>query len=160
MISKYTVIIDTRERKPLDFSSAERCQATIFRKIDTGDYTLEGYEDLLCIERKGSVNEITTNIIEKRFYAELERMRTFKYKFIVCEFPLYDVLNFPLGDPISQKVKFSTKLTPQFILKALVEIEMKYDVHIIYTGNRTNSVAYINSIFKRVLDLDGKKGGV
>ena len=42
------IIVDTREQQPWDFEFHETAKA----KLDTGDYSVEGLENILCIERK------------------------------------------------------------------------------------------------------------
>jgi hypothetical protein len=52
-IPKPVVLIDTREKPPLNFSSFPNWIAGARRqKLDVGDYSIEGMEDLLVIERK------------------------------------------------------------------------------------------------------------
>lgn len=45
-----TFIRDTREKKPYGFGDYE--VSTVDRKLDTGDYTVEGHEDEFVVERK------------------------------------------------------------------------------------------------------------
>src|SRR5688572_30972017 len=94
---RYRVIKDTREKEGWDFRETPTCLGTEERALKTGDYSLEGFEELLCIERKATPSEVAANIIQPRFYKELERMIPFKYKYIVCEFSLFDVLRYPEG---------------------------------------------------------------
>ena len=58
-------------------------------RLKTGDYTIHGMEDILCIERKNSWLELAGNIgtakARKRFIAELQRMRKFPYRLLVVE---------------------------------------------------------------------------
>jgi ERCC4-type nuclease len=81
------IIIDTREQKPWEFPG----HTTAVQKLDTGDYSVEGLEDVLCIERKQNTSEFAKNIIEKRYDDWTERMSKFKYKFLLLEFSLSDV---------------------------------------------------------------------
>jgi ERCC4-type nuclease len=59
--NNFTIIVDTREQKPWSFEN----YTTAIRKLDTGDYSIEGLEHLLCIERKRSVSEIANKIMQK-----------------------------------------------------------------------------------------------
>ena len=59
----FTIIVDTREQTPWEFGFHN----TAKRKLDTGDYSMEGYESLFTIERKRSVSEIANNLSENRF---------------------------------------------------------------------------------------------
>ena len=84
-MSKFLVVKDTREKDGWYFKESDYCQGMIDQKLDTGDYSVQGLEDVLCIERKGSVSEIANNIVDKRFDRELDRMKEFKYKFLILE---------------------------------------------------------------------------
>jgi ERCC4-type nuclease len=91
----YTVLKDTREQQGWTFEQGKFCNGTIPRALKTGDYTLLGYENVLCVERKKNVAEFAGNIVEKRFERELERMESFLYSFIICEFTLADIMAWP-----------------------------------------------------------------
>lgn len=148
----FTIIEDTREQRPLDFSKADYCKEVIRRNLETGDYSIDGLEDLVCIERKGSIGEIAGNIVQKRFFRELDRMRSFPYRYIVCEFPFSHILTYPYSSDIPKyKLKY-IKVKPQFILKKLNEITIEYGVHIIYCDDRKGAVKFISHLFKDIVD--------
>ena len=70
--SKYTVIKDTREQDGWFFSPYDKCDGMEVGTLHTGDYTLKGFEDIVCVERKASVTEIAMNLGRKKkaFYDE------------------------------------------------------------------------------------------
>ena len=45
------IIVDTREQKPYVFENQ------IIKKLEIGDYSVEGHEDCFCIERKSKADE-------------------------------------------------------------------------------------------------------
>ena len=47
----FVLLIDTREQKPL-FVSPPDGLVVKHTKVDVGDYTVEGFEDRVCVERK------------------------------------------------------------------------------------------------------------
>src|SRR5688572_1939018 len=96
----FNVLRDTREQCGWIFSRSKAISLVIDSKLETGDYTIAGLEDKLCIERKASTAEIANNICEKRFFAELDRMLIFPHRFIICEFSFKDVLDFPKNSGI------------------------------------------------------------
>ena len=104
----FTIIKDTREQDGYTFESSSSryhtCNGMISRKLDTGDYSIEGLEDKLCIERKASVVEFANNVghDQVRFLKEIERMKDFRYKFLVLEFSLTDLMKFPEGSSIPE----------------------------------------------------------
>jgi hypothetical protein len=191
---KYTVIKDTREQDGWFFSPYDRCTGMEVATMKTGDYTIKGYEDLVCIERKGSVTEIATNLGKKKkaFQAEMERMKDFDFRFILLEFSASDVLDYPLsllseqekllydyycikdirsffqlyediyGKPAESfnlpkfkrfDVVEQTKITGRYLMKSLMEISIKCDVHIVFCDSKNNAFLICNSIFKRLSDL-------
>jgi hypothetical protein len=151
MDSKYTfnIIIDTREQKPWAFASCN----TIKKKLDTGDYSIDGLENMLCIERKNSVSEIANNMSEPRFKDELDRMSNYLYKFILLEFSLQDVLNYPRGSNVPSKVWSKIKIRPPYILKYLTELQTKYNIHVIFCDNPIAAEEMAFSIIKRVNEM-------
>ena len=94
----YTVIKDTREQDGYTFEKFNgrytSCEGMIVRKLDTGDYSLVGLEDKLCIERKGRISELAINLgkDKRRFMDEITRMKEFPFKFLILEFSLEDVI--------------------------------------------------------------------
>lgn len=77
-----TAIIDTREQMPLDLQPL----ATVRGTLKTGDYSLQGYEEKVSIERKSLDDFIQCCTYQReRFERELDRLREFTYKAIVVE---------------------------------------------------------------------------
>ena len=62
----YLVIKDTREKQGWDFPQSHSCVGTSIEKLDTGDYTIDGHRDTLCVERKGSVSEFAGNLVQEK----------------------------------------------------------------------------------------------
>lgn len=143
------VLIDTREKKPLSFTDANIKSVTSI-KLDTGDYSLAGLEDKLFIERKSSFMEFYGNITEKRFWNELDRTSTFKYKFLILEFDLDFVTNFPYGCGLPKSKIPYLKVSSSFIMSAITKILIKYDIKVIFAGNENNAIKIMERIFKDV----------
>jgi hypothetical protein len=148
---RYTVVVDTREQQPLTFNATDRCAGTVVRTLKTGDYTLEGYEDLLCIERKGCTAEFAANILEDRFERELERMEAYRFPILLCQFTADDVLRFPYGSGVPRQRWGSLRVKAPFLLKRLTEIGLRYRTKVFLAGARARDLA--SSIFKRVVEL-------
>lgn len=147
----YTIIVDTREQKPWSFPE----HTTAVAKLDTGDYSIQGLEDILCIERKRNVSEIANNITEKRFADVLSRMSKYRFPFILLEFDLNDVLDFPIGSDIPKKLWDKIKIKPQFILKHLTEMCLLYNIYVIFCGSKANAEIYAESIMNKVYSKYG-----
>jgi ERCC4-type nuclease len=154
MKKKFWVIRDTREKVGFwDYPEDDRCYGTKSHKLNTGDYSVEGFENLLCIERKKTVSELVNNISEKRFKDVLQRMSTYKYKFIVLEFDLTDIARFPVGSGIPKsKWGYVSYIKPAFLLRYISELCINYGIQVIFASDKNNAEKMTYSIIKRVID--------
>jgi hypothetical protein len=124
--------------------------------IPTGDYTLQGYEEVFTIERKGHISEFAHNIFEDRFENELERLARFPHAFILFEFTMRDLLNYPVGSGIPRRRWGSLKFKGPFILKRVTEMMRDYPtIHFIFCGDAGKEMA--SSIFKRITESDSEQ---
>lgn len=146
----YTIIVDTREQRPWSFAH----RATSKTKLDTGDYSIAGMEDIIAIERKQSVNEIATNIVETRFVNVLKRLSSIKYGFILLEFDLEDIFRYPIGSNMPKHLWEKSRIKPQFIMKHVLEWQMKYNIHVLFCGDADNAEKTAEYIFDRVYKLE------
>jgi hypothetical protein len=174
--AKYTVIKDTREQDGWFFSPYDKCEGMEIQTLHTGDYTLKGHEDIVCVERKGSVSEIAMNLgrKKKQFHEEMERMKDFPFRYLILQFSASDLIDYPvslldendrqlwtrysLGEITLPKFKrFSvvknTKITGKYLLKSLLEIGIQYETQILFADNKSNAFVMCNSIFKRLTEL-------
>jgi ERCC4-type nuclease len=155
----FTVIKDTREQDGYTFlkekTSGFECLGMINKKLDTGDYSLLGFEDKICIERKASVPELATNLGKDkfRFLEEIKRMKCFPHKFIILEFSLEDVLNFPNGSGIPEEHIDSIKVSNKYMLKMLMELQLYDNIHVLFCGNRKSAKFATTSILKRINEM-------
>lgn len=151
--SNFTIIIDTREQKPWDFPE----HTISSKKLDTGDYSIEGLESILCIERKRSVSEIANNITESRFKDVLSRMSKYRFPFILLEFDLQQVLDFPVGSDIPKSVWPKVKISPKYILKCILEMSILYNIYVIFCGSKENAEIYATAIMNKVYNKYGNQ---
>ncbi len=142
------IVVDTREKQGIWNFEEE----VIVRKLRTGDYTIDGLEDFLCIERKKSVSEFSINTCEARFKDVLERMQQYRYRFIIFEFSMNDVLRFPIGSGIPKNRWDKLKLTSQFLMKRISEIQVNYEIDVIFAGDGSNAKYIAHNIMKRVYE--------
>lgn len=89
---KPCVVIDTREQSPWTFDATR--VDSVRGTLKTGDYSLAGETDKVCIERKSVGDYVNTLVNDffrkddeppKRFERELERMRYFDLCAIIVE---------------------------------------------------------------------------
>ena len=148
---KFTPIIDSREKKPFEFSP-DWCNKPIITKLDTGDYSISGLTDLVAIERKMSTSEIAINMAESRFKNVLERLKSYKYKAIVCEFSYSDVLRFPIGSGIPKYIK--TRVTNNWMNAWLANIVLNYQIPVLYADNQINANNLCFRLMKSAWELE------
>lgn len=148
--NKFKVIIDTREQQPWIF---ERTTAE-HKKLDTGDYSVEGYENILCIERKKSVSEIANNITESRFKDVIERMNKYKYAFLILEFNLNDIYRYPIGSNVPKHMWNKIKISSGFIIKNLLELQLKNNIKVLFCDNANNASKIALSLMKKVYEIE------
>ncbi len=151
----FIVIKDTREQDGYFFKEYNTCAGMVEHKLDTGDYSIQGLEDKICIERKGCVEELAINLGQKKypFLDEIERMTKFPHKFLVLEFSLEDLVKFPDETRIPNKNLASVKITGKYMLKCLFEFQLYNDIHVLFCGNKYNAFLAVSSIFKRINEM-------
>jgi ERCC4-type nuclease len=149
---QYTVVRDTREQKGYFFKKFNTCNGTIQKKLDTGDYSILGMEDKVCIERKASASELAINLGKGKFafLNEIERMRDYEHKYIVCEFSMEDLMKFPEGAKVPKELKTKVKITGKYMLRCLMEFAVFYDVHVFFAGSERGAFDLISSLLKRI----------
>ena len=140
------IFIDTSEKQPWTFDRYE--VETEPKNIFTGDYTLEGFEEELCIERKSCVSELANNITTNRFANELERMLDFKYRYLILEFDYGHIDGFPENSNIPSYLRQKSRVKGPFIIKSLTKIMSKYNIHVLPCSNRLYAEHVAYSIMK------------
>ena len=150
----FTIIIDTREQQPWTFNN----HTVANRKLDTGDSSIEGLENILCIERKKSASEFANNIVESRFKDVLMRMNQLKYSFILLEFDLEDLLVYPIGSTVPKRMWDKIKITPAFLLKNILELQLNYNVIVYFCGDSDNAEKMAEYILKKIHYIESSKG--
>jgi hypothetical protein len=149
----FTIIVDTREQLPWEFGF----HLTSKQKLDTGDYSIQGFENLFTIERKKSVSEIATNITESRFNDVLQRMGQIPHSFMLMEFTLDEVYSFPIGSDIPKKMWDKLRISGNYIMKYLIEAQLNHNIHLLFCGDSENAERTAVSIMKRIYEKYGKK---
>jgi ERCC4-type nuclease len=147
---EFTVIIDTREQQPWTFKE----HAVANRKLDTGDYSIEGLEHLLCIERKKSASEFANNIVESRFKDVVMRMSQLKYSFLLLEFDLEDLLIYPIGSTVPKRMWDKIKISPAFLLKNILELQLKHNIIVYFCGDSDNAEKMAEYILKKIFYME------
>lgn len=140
------IIIDTREQKPWKFRSP------IVAALKTGDYSVAGFEDRICIERKSCVSEIAGNFIEDRFWREMERMSTFDRKICIFEFPESLVAIYPRLSGIPKWKQKYIRVRPPFLFKCIERIRKEYGIEVVFFDQRSQAQTFAKVWLKSAVD--------
>ena len=134
----YSIAVDTRERKPLPLPTylpmmidpIRRTHCTVAvkgvpMKLETADYLCLEAPEAVVIERKGSLDEISKNVLTKagrrRFIAELERLQDCaKWPYLLFE-----------GTPATLARPTKRNPNPHLGTDALLELLLGYNVPMI-----------------------------
>jgi hypothetical protein len=134
--------------------------STSKQKLDTGDYSIVGFESIFTIERKRSVSEIANNITESRFKDVLQRMGQIPHSFMLMEFDLEEIYQFPVGSDIPKKMWDKLRISGNYIMKYLVEAQLNHNIHILFCGDAENAERTAVSIMKRIYEKYGNKNTI
>ena len=138
-----TLIVDTREKIAFDYEGDDEFAAVVHRKLDAGDYSIEGIEHLIVIERKANADELYNNFTQNkdRIYAEFERLRSHKVKIIMIEQSCEDICN-PHNYYVNKKGlnKGSINMPVAVVAANLNTLIIEYGVQVIFAGARARSM--------------------
>jgi ERCC4-type nuclease len=121
------IIIDTREQTPYDFSRypVESFTGT----LDTGDYSLAGFEDQVAVERK-ELSDIISCLGSgrERFTRELDRLRGYESAALVIESPLQ----------VIRAGKYRSSMKPEAAEQSLISIMQRYRLPVYFAQDRSD----------------------
>lgn len=133
-----TIVVDTREKDPWRFT-ARVCvkRAT----LETGDYSLAGFEGVVAIERKTREDLVNTLIHARdRFEEELRRFRSFRYAAVFVESDFGPIL---AGD-------YRSAASPRAVVSSLASIMADFGVMVVPCGSRANAAALAEDVLVRI----------
>jgi ERCC4-type nuclease len=148
-VNNITIIIDTREQHGLDFSKF-RDVDVVRQGLKTGDYSIRGYEEHICFERK-SVQDLVGTLIggHERFLREMERMRDFEAKYILVEHTPTILYSYCVKH--GWQYKFNT------IIQSLLAYACHYQVRVRFCKDREDMAKYIVEKSRKFLKEKGEK---
>lgn len=127
-----TLIIDTREQKPL--CTRVKTLPICREALKNGDYSIKGFEDQFTIERKQQSDFYSYIGSErKRTKQKLERLKTYKFKALIIE-STWDDLMIP-----GMFSSISSETARQF----LISIRVRYGIHVVLDPKRKNLEMFI-----------------
>lgn len=130
--SDITVIVDTREQRPLDLSPLKMTTSS----LPTGDYSIKGMEEVVAIERK-SLSDLIGCIGRERdrFERELHRMLAYSVRAVFVEASWLDL---ELG-------QWRSKVTPHQAQASILGW-MAWGVPFLFAGTREQSQAAMSRL--------------
>ena len=149
MKKEWTIIQDTREKKPLKFPAnlkvlddkspppKQRIVTvrlhTVVEKLEAGDYLLQGYESNTIIERKGCLREIAKNCLNHkdrvRFIKSLKKLQS------ACTHPVLMLE----GTPLEMERPCQNVPKPACAMDALMRLMREYKIEMILLPGKTYS---------------------
>jgi|HubBroStandDraft_2_1064218.scaffolds.fasta_scaffold141524_3 DNA excision repair protein ERCC-4 len=128
-MSDFTIIIDTREQRPLFFRDVE----TIRRALKTGDYSIEGCEDRVSIERK-SLEDLLSCVTSRReaFNDQMTRLLSFESKALLIEARPLDL----------EQGNWFPKVHPNAVIGTVLKWKMK-GIPVIYANGQEQAAKYV-----------------
>ena len=150
-MSDYKIIIDTREQLPL-WNKSTKTQEVLRKKLDTGDYSMEGYENKFAIERKNCGDLFgTLGKGHKRFKKEIERALKLDYFAIIIEGSHTSILEKTFDNA------FRSKMKGYVINSILFTIHLKYKIPIFYTNGRIETKHVIKDLMNAYYKINKPK---
>lgn len=154
-INKFRIVCDTREQTPWHFNASKYCLGTTISKVNHGDYTIEGLEDKIFLERKASAAEIAHNVFEKRFDKLLLESEKYKYRYIICEFPLSHLVDYPHGSGLPKSVIRKIRVSGALLLSKIFDYQINHGINIVFCDNNLYAKQFVLSLFKKIHKIEG-----
>jgi ERCC4-type nuclease len=130
-IPKPVVLVDTREQQPLPLFAKHRNWIAGERRValKTGDYSIEGMESLLALERKNLADLVDCTVTSRaRFLSCCSRLARFRWKAILIEASYEDIKRGWDTDEIQSDVH------PNSVCGLLDAIKAKFGIPILLTS--------------------------
>ncbi len=144
----FRIVVDTREKEEYSFPCP-----VIHRKLEAGDYSVQGYEDRVAIERKSLADFAQTVIHDfDRFAAELDKLAGMEAAGIVVEADLDAVLR-------GHHPESLRAVSPTALLGFAVHIGQRWDVPVYWCGSRQAAVAFTEAFLRTFVRQLAPAGG-
>ncbi len=137
-MSLVPIIVDTREQQPYSFDT-ERVMP-IRRALPAGDYSIEGFETTVAVERK-SLEDFVHTVIRgrRRFHKELRRLADYDSACVVVEADLCQIL---LGI-------YESGVHPHAIFGATISIIVDFGVPVYFCSDRQVACLFVEQYLLR-----------
>ena len=110
------------------------------RALPAGDYSIEGMETRVSVERKSLDDLVSTVILARgRFHAELRRLQRYDAACVVVEAGLDEVL----------KGRYRSAADPKAILGSILSIIVDFSIPFYFCGNRQAARLFVEQYLLR-----------
>ena len=131
------IIVDTREQVPWTFEG--QGFELVRAKLDAGDYSVEGLEGRVAIERKSLTDWIGTVMRSRaRFYKELELLRAYDFRAVVVETSVREIL---AGE-------YRSRAHPRAVLGFVAEVTVAQRIPVYLAGTRAEAQVFAGQLLK------------
>jgi len=127
--SDFTIIVDDREKQPWDVGVVQ------VKRLKVGDYSIEGYEDVIAIEKKSGIGELFNDLAasyRETFKRFLRKMEAHPVSCIIVGEELNEYNIRRALSIIRKKSKGRCQLTEGTIHHWVGEIMMTYGIPILF----------------------------
>jgi ERCC4-type nuclease len=129
-----TIIIDTREQEPYSFDP--RLASALRRALPAGDYSVDGIEACVAVERKTMDDFVSTVIHSReRFRAELRKLSGYRAACVVVEAGIPDIL----------QQRYRGEAHPNAVLGNALSIILDYRVPVFFCANRQAACHFVQA---------------
>jgi ERCC4-type nuclease len=109
----------------------------------TGDYSIEGFEQVLTVERKSLPDLVKTVVTDwQRFSRQLRRMSAMDVAIIVCEAPVTALMD----------KQYVSDINPLSVRGKLNAIQLDFGVSTIFLDNRQIASQWVENLFTLFLE--------
>ena len=137
-----TIIIDTREQMGYAFSVP-----SVRRKLDAGDYSLEGFEDRISVERKSMADFVGTMIRgRKRFHKELKKLAGYEAACVVVECNFRDLI----------EGQYRSDAHPKALIGSVISIIVDFGIPVYFCSDRQAACQFVEHYLLRFHRRFGK----
>jgi DNA excision repair protein ERCC-4 len=129
-----TIVIDTREQEPYSFDL--RLVAAVRRALPAGDYSVEGLEDRVAVERK-TLDDFVSTVIHarQRFRQELRKLAEYRAASVVVEAGVADIL----------LQRYRGEAHPNAVIGNALSIILDFGVPVFFCGNRQAACQFVQA---------------
>jgi len=137
-VDRVTVVVDTREQEPYTFESG--CTEVVRRALPAGDYSVEGHEDSVAVERK-TLEDFVSTVIRgrKRFHRELEKLSAYESACVVVECNFRDLVD----------GRYRSDAHPHALIGTVASIVVDFGVPVYFCSDRQAACRFVEEYLTR-----------